>query len=127
MLFAVMCLLLRRLVRLLANSSKYLKGDGEVVVLRLQLMVLSATWPSASSPSRPLVNARDEQDASSGSMGPRSRSAHRRSFAGTGSREREVDVQMDLRRRQAPFQRGGPGPHPSDGREPQVGVYRIRG
>jgi hypothetical protein len=85
-LFAVMYLLLRRLVRLLANSSKDLKGDVEVVVLRHQLMVLSATSPSGSSPSRPLVHARDEQDASSGSIGPRSRSAHRRSFAGTGSR-----------------------------------------
>jgi len=51
--FAVMYLLLRRLVRLLANSSKDLNGDVEVVVLRHQLMVLSATWPSASSPSRP--------------------------------------------------------------------------
>ena len=46
MLFAVMHLLLHRLVRLLANSSKDLKGDVEVVVLRHQLMVLSATWPS---------------------------------------------------------------------------------
>jgi hypothetical protein len=36
-----MYLLLRRLVRLLANSSKDLKGDVEVVV---PLMVLSATW-----------------------------------------------------------------------------------
>lgn len=34
--FAVMYLLLRRLVRLLANSSKDLKGDVEVVVLRHQ-------------------------------------------------------------------------------------------
>jgi hypothetical protein len=71
-LFAVMYLLLHRHVRLLANSSKDLKGDVEVVVLRHQQMVLSATWPSASSPSRPLVHGRDEQDASSGSMGPRS-------------------------------------------------------
>jgi hypothetical protein len=38
-LFAVMYLLLRRLVRLLANSSKDLKGDVEVVVLRHQLMI----------------------------------------------------------------------------------------
>jgi len=53
-LFSVMDLLLHRLVRLLANSSKDLKGDVEVVVLRHQEMVLSATWPSASSPSRPV-------------------------------------------------------------------------
>jgi hypothetical protein len=62
-LFAVMYLLLRRLVRLLASSSKDLKDDVEVVVLRHQQMVLSATWPSASAPSRPLVHCRDEQDA----------------------------------------------------------------
>jgi len=46
-LFAVVYLLLRRLVRLLANSSKDLKGDVEVVVLRHQLMVLrteASTW-----------------------------------------------------------------------------------
>jgi hypothetical protein len=53
-LFSVMYLLLHRLVRLLANSSKDLKGDVKVVVLRHQQMVLSATWPSASSPSRPV-------------------------------------------------------------------------
>jgi hypothetical protein len=35
-LLAVMYLLLHRLVRLLANSSKDLKGDVEVVVLRHQ-------------------------------------------------------------------------------------------
>lgn len=40
MLFALMYLLLRRLVRLLANSSDDLNGDVEVVVLRHQLMVL---------------------------------------------------------------------------------------
>jgi hypothetical protein len=44
-LFSVMYLLLHRLVRLLANSSKDLKGDVKVVVLRHQQMVLSATWP----------------------------------------------------------------------------------
>lgn len=38
-LFTVMYLLLRRLVRQLANSSKDLKRDVEVVVLRHQLMV----------------------------------------------------------------------------------------
>lgn len=53
-LFSVMYLLLHRLVRLLANTSKDLKGDVKVVVLRHQQMVLSATWPSASSPSRPV-------------------------------------------------------------------------
>jgi hypothetical protein len=42
-LFSVMYLLLHRLVRRLANSSKDLKGDVEVVVLRHQQMVLSAT------------------------------------------------------------------------------------
>lgn len=54
MLFDVMYLLLHRLVRLLANSSKDLKGDVKVVVLRHQEMVPSATWPSACSPSRPV-------------------------------------------------------------------------
>jgi len=39
-LFALMCLLLRRVVRLLANPSNDLNSDVEVVVLRHQLMVL---------------------------------------------------------------------------------------
>ena len=40
MLFALIYLLLRHLVRLLANSSNDLKSEVEVVVLRHQLMVL---------------------------------------------------------------------------------------
>jgi hypothetical protein len=56
-LFAVQYPLLRRLLRLLATS-KDLKGDVEVVVLRHQLMVLKPhRVPPASSPSRPVVHA----------------------------------------------------------------------
>jgi len=39
-LFALIYLLLRRLVRLLANSSNDLSSDVELMVLRNQLMVL---------------------------------------------------------------------------------------
>jgi hypothetical protein len=57
-LFAVQYPLLRRLLRLLATS-KDLKGDVEVVVLRHQLMVLKHVHGDrpASSPSRPVVHA----------------------------------------------------------------------
>jgi len=84
-LFTVMYLLLRRLVRLLANSSKDLKGDVEVVVLRHQLMIQAPRG-------RPRLRRRDLLFMAPMSRtlprfdGPRSWSAHRRSFAGIGSR-----------------------------------------
>jgi hypothetical protein len=67
-LFAVMYLPLRRLVRLLANSSKRSERRRRGRGASPPADGPSATWPSASSPSRPLVHGPDEQDASSGSM-----------------------------------------------------------
>jgi hypothetical protein len=124
-LFALMYLLLRRLVRLLANSYNDLNSDVEVVVLRHQADGPQAPrGSSASSPSRPAVPGRDEQDASSGSMVlVRGQPTDTASLA-PGVGEKEMDLQTDLRGRQAPDQRGGPGPDPSDGEgEPQVGVH----
>jgi hypothetical protein len=101
-LFAVMYLLLRRLVRLLANSSKDLKGDVEVVVLRHQLMIQAPRG-------RPRLRRRDllfmahEQDASSGSMVLVCGQPTDDPSLASGVGEREVDVQTDLRRRQAPL------------------------
>jgi hypothetical protein len=101
-LFAVVYLLRRRLVRLLANSSKDLIGDVEVVVLRHQLMVQSPRG-------RPRLRRRDLL-----SMAAMSRTLPRvrwvlvrgqptdASSLAPGVGEREVDVQTDLRRRQAP-------------------------
>jgi hypothetical protein len=85
-LFALVYLLLRRVVRLIAGSSNdELSTEVELLVLRHQLKVLKRQV------GRPRLRRSDRRSwpRSAGSFlvlgGPRSWSAHRRSFGGTGS------------------------------------------
>ena len=85
MLFALLYLLLRRVVRLIAGSSNDLDGDIELAVLRHQLMVLKRHV------GRPRLRRRDRCSWQRSAVfspvlgGRRSWSVRRRSFGGTGT------------------------------------------
>ena len=100
MLFAILYLLLRRLVQLVAGSPNHLNGDVEVAVLRHQLMVLKRQV------SKPRLRRRDRLFMAAMSKAlPRARWS---SFVVSSQtllrwfrdRAEEVDLQADLGRRE---------------------------
>jgi hypothetical protein len=84
-LFALLYLLLRRVVRLIAGSSNDLDRDIELTVLRRQLMVLSAR--SAGRDFAAATGCSWQRSAVFSPVlgGRRSWSVRRRSFGGTGT------------------------------------------
>jgi putative transposase len=123
--FALLYLLLRRVVRLIAGSSNDLDRDIELVVLRHQLMVLKRhVGKAATSAPRPVVHGSARQFSLPCSVVVVACQSADAPSVAPGLGAEEVDLWADLLRRQTPDERGGPRADPSDGEgEPQMGMH----